>query len=95
MSDEKERLKQIDFLSYELNEIDEAQLREGEDEELENRFRILSHALKIQESLAEAESLTDGDDGAMAKLSRASRAIASVASLDGDLQGLSDEMSQI
>lgn len=95
MSDEKERLKQIDFLSYELNEIDEAQLREGEDEELENRFRILSHALKIQESLAEAESLTDGDDGAMAKLSRASRALASVASLDGDLQGLSDEMSQI
>ena len=95
MSDEKERLKQIDFLSYELNEIDEAQLREGEDEELENRFRILSHALKIQESLAEAESLTDGDDGAMAKLSRASRALATVASLDGDLQGLSDEMSQI
>ena len=95
LSDEKERLKQIDFLSYEINEIDEASLREGEDGELENRFRILSHAQKIQETLAEAESLTDGDDGAMAKLSRVSRALVSVASLDGDLQGLSDEMAQI
>ena len=51
--DEKDRLKQIDFLTYEIGEIDDAALSEGEDDILEAQFRKLSHAQKIQEVLGE------------------------------------------
>ena len=50
LTDERDRVKQIDFLSYEISEIDDAALTEGEDAELEARFRRLSNAQKILET---------------------------------------------
>ena len=63
LTDEKDRARQIDFLSFEIREIDEAGLREGEDEELEARYRRLSNARKILETAAQAEELTGSDNG--------------------------------
>ncbi|HCI84573.1 MAG TPA: hypothetical protein DHV79_08340, partial [Lachnospiraceae bacterium] len=47
-----DRAKNMDFISFEVSEIDDAGLRLGEDEELENRFRFLSNAQKIMEALS-------------------------------------------
>ncbi|GAA0723705.1 DNA repair protein RecN [Clostridium malenominatum] len=46
-----EREKLIDFLKYQIEEIDNAKLRIGEEEELEERFNILSNSEKINKTL--------------------------------------------
>ena len=95
LSDEKDRLKQIDFLSYEVNEISDAALRPGEDEELEARFRKLSNAQKIRDVLGEVSALTDSDSGAGMSISKASGRLAQIAGLDQDLSDLSDMLVQL
>ncbi|HCI73436.1 MAG TPA: DNA repair protein RecN [Lachnospiraceae bacterium] len=95
MLDEKDRARQIDFLSFEIGEIEEASLREGEDEELEARYRKLSNAQKILESVGEAEQLTGSDSGALMNISAASGILARVSHLDESLQDMSVMLSQI
>ena len=45
--DGAEREREISFLEYEIREIEEAGLREGEDEELENEYRRFSNGQKL------------------------------------------------
>ena len=93
--EERDRARQIDLLSYEINEIDEAALREGEDEELEGRYLKLSNAQKILEAASQAEHLTGSDDGALMNISRAGGILARISSLDKDLEDLCSMLSQI
>lgn len=95
--DEEQRLREIDFLSYELQEIRDAQLVQGEDEELEDRYRLLLNGQKIQESLQEAHQITgyDSGDGAGEQIGRALRELTRVAELDGRLSELSDMLADI
>jgi len=95
MADERERAKKIDFISFEVNEIDAADLTPGEDEQLESRFRLLSNAQKIMEALSAVQMLTDGDgeSDASSQISRASRELSQVARYDEDLSQLSDTLA--
>ena len=79
--DEKSRQKEMDFLAFEIDEIEKADLRLGEDEELEEQYRRMSDSRKLTESIAEAYHYTGGGDGADASdaLSRAIRALQDVA----------------
>ena len=95
LTDERDRVKQIDFLSYEISEIDDAALTEGEDAELEARFRRLSNAQKILETAGEAEQLTGSDNGALRDLSTASGLLARISSLDDALQDMSTMLVQL
>ena len=60
---EDERLRELSFLEYEVEEIEKAQLRVGEDEELEADFRKFSNARKIAEAVGNAYASTAGDGG--------------------------------
>ncbi|MDD2960097.1 MAG: DNA repair protein RecN [Lachnospiraceae bacterium] len=93
--DESERAKEIDFLKYEIQEIEEAVLRPGEDEELESSFTRMSHGQKIMEALSEIENLTGYESGAGDGVGRAVRCLSGVADYDEKLQGLQQEFSQI
>ena len=93
--DESQRIKQIDLLQYEIGEIEDACLTEGEDEELEQKYRIMSNGQKIMEALAETASLTGGDEGASSMISRAVRSLAAVASWDKGLEELHDQLSEL
>ncbi len=95
MEDQKDRLKQIDFLTFEIGEIDEASLKEGEDEELEARFRKLSNARKILETASEVEEMTGSDNGALMYVSRASGSLARISDLDEELENMSQMLVQI
>ena len=67
--DRDRRQREIDLLAYEIQEIEQAQLRSGEDEELENAFTRLSHAQQITEGLAGArEALDGGAEGGASEL---------------------------
>ena len=93
--DEKDRVKQIDFLTFEIGEIDDAALKEGEDEELEVMFRRLSNAQKILETASQVEALTGSDSGAQMNLSRASGLLSRISSLDEELQDMSTMLVQL
>ena len=49
--DEKEKQRKLDLLRYQLKEIEEVSLKEGEDEELEEKRKIINNSEKIMENL--------------------------------------------
>ena len=53
--DDKEKERKLDLLNYEFNEIDNANLRIGEEEELLEKRRIIASSEKIMNNLSEAE----------------------------------------
>ncbi|MBR0518189.1 DNA repair protein RecN, partial [bacterium] len=53
--DDKERQRKIDLLKYQINEIEVANLKEGEEDELEEKRKIIMNSEKIAQSLNEAD----------------------------------------
>lgn len=96
-ADEAERAKKLDFISYEINEIEQANLKQGEDDDLEIQFKKGSNAREIAEVTQEVYSITGYDDGRSAgnQLSRAVRDIQSLPKLDEDSAQLSEMLSEI
>ena len=61
--DEGEKLRRMETLKFQINEIEKAELEAGEDEELEARRKILQNAEKLSDGMEEAvECLYGGDD---------------------------------
>lgn len=52
-----------DFLRFQYKELDEAQLQNGEQEELEQEYEMLSHSEDIKTALYQADNHLSGDDG--------------------------------
>lgn len=52
-----------DFLRFQFKELDEAQLQNGEQEELEQEYEMLSHSEDIKTALFQADNHLSGDDG--------------------------------
>lgn len=95
--DESVRQKEQSLAEFELAEIEEAGLRPGEDEELENQYRRMVNGKRIAESLGESYQYTgsDSETGAGSSLSRALRALRSVAGFDGRLEQLEQQLGEI
>jgi len=54
--DDKEKQRKLDLLKYQLNEINQASLKQGEDEKLEEQRKIIMNSEKISENLSIAEN---------------------------------------
>ena len=82
--DEASRKKEMSFLKFEINEIESGNLRVGEDEELEDRFRRMSEGKKLIENTQLAYHYTSGSGQGNASdcLSRAIHALAQVEKFD-------------
>lgn len=94
--DAEERNREISFLEYEIKEIEEAELREGEDEELESDYRRFSNGQKIVEAVNAAYTSTGGGtDSASDLVGRAVRELSAVSSFDENLSGLEQELLEI
>lgn len=93
--DKSAQLREADYLTHEINEIEEAQLKEGEDEQLEADYRRMSHAEKIIESLNESYACITEDGAASDQIGTALRAISSVESYDAQVAALSASLSEI
>jgi DNA repair protein RecN (Recombination protein N) len=90
------REREISLLEYELNEIESADLKPGEDVEAEAEYKRLSSAEKLKESVSEALNLiSDGNSGdAGSLLSRAIGALEKAVSLDESAGALKDILTQ-
>lgn len=94
--DEEERLREISFLEYEIKEIEEADLKEGEDETLEADYRKFSNGKRIMEALGTAYQNTGGEmENASELIGRALRELSSVSSYDERIQGLEGQLLEV
>lgn len=74
--------REIVLLEHEINEIESAQLKVGEDEELEDEYRRLSNYSKTMESFSRAHEAMAGDGGASDALSSAISEIRHIEGID-------------
>ena len=88
ITDEGEKQRRIDLLSYQVQEIDDAGLTAGEEQTLESRRKVLANASTIRDRIAQCYALLSGGDeapGAVDLLGEASNAVDAAAQLDGEL----------
>lgn len=97
LSHEADRKKEADFLTFEVEEIREANPVPGEDEELEEQYRKMKNGKKITESLVEAYGFTGGYEGGSASelFSRAIHALSEAAEYDGHVKELYGQLVEI
>ena len=80
LGNDKEKQRQLSLLQYEFDEIENAELKSGEEEELEEKRKFLKKSEKIGKSLNQAD-LSLGE-GAIDKINEAIRAIEKISDLD-------------
>lgn len=94
--DEESQARELSFLQFEIDEIDQANLTIGEDEELEASYRRLTHGRKIIEAAGTAYEMTgNGMDNASGMVGRAIRELYSVSEYDDKMQMLADQLCEI
>ena len=96
--DESEKLRRMETLRYQIDEISRAELEPGEDDALESRRRILQNAEKLSNGMDVAvECLYGGDDtdGAASLLAGAERELARLARFTDAYSGLHERVSDL
>jgi DNA repair protein RecN (Recombination protein N) len=89
----EELLRELSFLEYEKKEIEEAQIKKGEVEKLEQEFRRLSNAEAITEGMTLVYRLTgEGEEAASDSIGRAARQLSRLTELD---EGVGDFLSRL
>ena len=95
--DETEKQRRIEVLEFQLQEIEQAHLQPGEEEQLQARRQVLAHAQTILQQLGAAHAALSGDDdtaGAADGLGAASSAMEQAAELDPSLQPLTEKLNE-
>ena len=96
--DEGEKLRRVEALQYQIQEIERAELQPGEDEELETRRKVLQNAEKLVDGLNSAGAALYGDeerDGAAGLLSEAAHALSRITRYDDQLSPLLERISEL
>jgi DNA repair protein RecN (Recombination protein N) len=90
---EAERERRADILRFQLEEIDDAKLRMGEDEELEERLPRLKNAERLRSLADSAYALLYAEENAaVARLLKAARAVSELAKIDPAAGSLQSEL---
>ncbi len=92
--DERDRLIRLDVLNYQINEIENAQIKENELEELSDLKIQLVNREKIVSALSAVKSCIS-DEGALDSLSGAVRTVGQIANLNGNYQSLTDRLNSV
>ena len=96
--DESEKLRLMETLTFQIEEIRAANLVSGEEEQLKERRKVLQNAEKLSDALRMAdEALYGGDssDGAAGLLSNAEHALSRVSTISADMQTLHQKISDL
>ena len=90
---EQERLRMADLWSFQRNEIEAAQLKPGEDADLENERRVLKNVARLQENANAAYSaLYDAPESVATQMRIAVKKIEDLCRIDASLQGVLDAL---
>ena len=95
LSDGEGRERELSFLEYEIQEIENANLIPGEDEELEISYRKMANNRKIMEAAGTAYEMTGQEGSATEQLGRALRELQTVADFDPKLEGMCSQLVEV
>ncbi|MGB3368158.1 MAG: hypothetical protein WBA54_11755, partial [Acidaminobacteraceae bacterium] len=87
--------RRIDLLKFQIDEIENEDLKSSEDLELESRFKYLSNFSNIIEIMTKARFEIFEEDGAFSKLETVNESFLSISTLDQNLKTLSEEFANI
>lgn len=94
--DEEQRRRDLSFYEFESGEIGNAELKIGEDLELEEEFKKMTYGRRIAESLGSVyERLSLDDGGISSAIGYGLRELSSVSHLDKKLEGFYEALSTI
>lgn len=93
--DSAERARRLDLLSCQLKEIDAAELRDGEEEELIAKRRIIENTEKIASAVSGSLGAINGDGGVSDGISAARRLMANVSEYGDDYSSASDRLDAV
>ena len=94
-SDESERAREIDFLSFQVDEITRAELTDGEEDELLKRRKVLDNAETLSELSREMQQLICGDRGVRDSLYSALRSSERLSEIDDSLKSCTERLTDI
>lgn len=86
--DESERERKIDLLKYQIDELEDADLRDGEYEELNEQKAVLQNSEKIMEAIMSSRALMNGDE-------ESSGVLESLQEINSQLSDISEYMSEV
>lgn len=93
VTDDSERESRIDILKYQINEIELADVKDGELERLKEERIICRNSEKITSAIASAHSALNGDDyGVLSSLEQAQQSLGEVSQLFPDAEALSQRI---
>ena len=96
--DESEKLRRMETLRFQIEEISKAELEAGEDDALESRRKLLQNAEKLASGMNDAvETVYGGEDtdGAAVLLAQAERSLARIAKYDDSIAALHDKIADL
>jgi DNA repair protein RecN (Recombination protein N) len=95
--DENERNRKAEFIRYEIGEIEAANLKPGEDEELENQYKKMVHAKDIVQVASEVHETTgyNGITSAGNEIGRAIVSLKAVKDLDSGMDTIYSQLENI
>ncbi len=96
--DEGEKLRRMETLRFQIDEISRAELEIGEDEALEVRRKVLQNAEKLSDAINDGvECLygSDDSDGAAALMAQAERSMSRIARYDDSLSTLHERIKDL
>lgn len=91
--DEKERERKLDLLKYQLDEIEQANLKENEEIELEEKRKIMLNSEKISTNLQEADISIS--ENSIDSLNIAIRALEKIETIDEKYEAISSNLKNI
>lgn len=89
-TDQDGRLREADFLRFEIDEIEDAQLAEGEEERLAEEYRRIANSQKIVKGLSAANDAVNSD-----AVSRAIKEIKEITEFDDALKAIYDQLYDV
>ncbi|TDP97006.1 DNA replication and repair protein RecN [Halanaerobium saccharolyticum] len=97
--DDSQRARELDIINFQIEEIEEAALKEGEYEELKEEYQTLSHGEEIYRVVVELISALSGDDykdkGIMDRLSVLKNKFAEIEDYNQELKELNQKFADI
>ena len=95
--DESERSRKAEFLKYQIAEIEAANIKPGEDDDIERQYNRMVNSRDIVAAASEVYSVTGYEKAASAgnEIGRVLAAMKGIKDLDGDISGLYDELENI
>lgn len=93
---EEERLREISFMKYELEEIEQVSLMHGEEEQLAEQYRMLSNATEIASGLGEIYGMTgEGNATAAEQLGQSLRILHKLSEYSPQMEEFANQLSDI